>query len=78
MYDNNQAAFRDCCNEVRLGSEWGEEFGALNKRRVMPKNKKNIKGRPSSAFGTQTATATKVANFRKYPLSKTPKTRVLT
>ena len=39
MYDNNQAAFRDCCNAVRLGSEWGEEFGALNKRRVMPKNK---------------------------------------
>ena len=38
---------------------------------------KNIKGRPSSARGTQTATATKVADFRKYPLSKTPKTRVL-
>ena len=41
------------------------------------KQKKNFKGRPSSALGTQTATATKVADFRKYPLSKTPKTRVL-
>ena len=42
-----------------------------------PKTKKNFKGRPSSARGTQTATATKVADFRKYPLSKSPQTRVL-
>ena len=49
----------------------GEEFGALNKPRVMPPPKKNIKGRPSSARGTQTATATK-SQIPQIPPFKNP------
>ena len=45
MYDNNQAAFRDCCNAVRLGSvNGGKSSELLNKRRFMPKNKKKLQG----------------------------------
>ena len=73
MHDNNQVTFMHCWNAMRLGSGWEEKFGALNKRRTMPKKTKNIKDCPSSACGTQIATATKGANFRKCPLQIPPK-----
>ena len=71
MPDHNQSSFKDCCNAVGLGSGRGEEFGQTQE------DKKYTSSMANRANGTQTATATKGANFRKYPFSKTPQTRAL-